>query len=56
LELPEQREQTPKADCVEAQRPALELRGQLEQTPPKADCVEAKRPTNELPEQQEQPP
>ena len=33
MDLPEQQEQAPEADCVEAERPALELHEQQKQTP-----------------------
>ena len=47
--LHEQPEQVSEADCVEAGRPTLELRGPQERTPLKADCVKVERLTFELP-------
>ena len=49
--LREQRELTPKANCVEAEAPEMELHEQREKTP-KASCVEAEGPD----EQREQTP
>ena len=48
MELREQREQTPKANCFEAEGPEMKLHEQREQTP-KADCVEAEGPEMHCP-------
>ena len=55
MELREQREQTPKANCFEAEGPEMKLHEQREQTP-KANCVEAEGPEMKLHEQREQTP
>ena len=53
--LHERRERTPKANCVEAGAPEIELHAQREKTP-KANCVEAEGQEMELHEQREQTP